>query len=168
MPPTELLDLNGEQRNIFGDPSTKVVVVVFTRSDCPISNRNAPEIIQLCSKYQKQAVRIFLVYVDPRESAEAIRTHLRDYRYPCEAIRDPRHVLVKQTGATVTPEAVVFDAGRRIAYRGRINDLYVELGKSRPRATRHDLDDAIAAALLDQRVTRPVTEPIGCYIEDLE
>ena len=55
----------------------------------------------------------------------------REYEYPCPALRDPDHTLVAQTGATVTPEAVVFDSDWTIAYRGRINDEFEDFGKSR-------------------------------------
>ena len=68
----------------------------------------------------------------------------------------------------MTPEAVVFDADRKIAYRGRIDDLNADLGNARSAATKHDLADAIEATLAGQPVAEPVTKAVGCYIEDLK
>ena len=80
------------------------------------------------------------------------------------AIRDPDHALVRRAGVHVTPEAAVyvFDADTpRLAYRGRIDDRVVELGRQRPRATRFDLRDAleIDARPQDVRAGRPRRRP---------
>ncbi len=70
-------------------------------------------------------------YVDPKETSESVRGHLEEYDYPCPGLRDPEHRLARETGATVTPEAIVFDAERKITYRGRIDNLYADFGKAR-------------------------------------
>ena len=59
-------------------------------------------------------------------------------------------------------------ANWKIAYRGRIDNWYSELGKSRSAATTHDLADAIEATLAGRPVAEPVTKAVGCYIEDLK
>ena len=61
----------------------------------------------------------------------------------------------------------MFDGNRRMTYRGRIDDLYVDFGKSRPEATTHELADALSATLAGEDVVEPVTEAVGCYIGDL-
>ena len=92
---------------------------------------------------RRRASPFSLVYPNPVEPVAAIRRHLKDYSYPMRALRDPRHELVKTAGATITPEAAVFDPHGRLLYRGRIDDRYVSLGLERPVATRHDLDEAL-------------------------
>lgn len=166
--PVELVDLDGRKVNLPQAFAGRVVVAVFTSSDCPISNRYAPEVRALCEKFSPQGVKFFLVYVDPRETPDSIRTHLAEYEYPCDALRDPDHKLVACTGAKVTPEAAVFDGEWDLVYRGRIDDLYDDFGKSRPEATKHDLAEAIEAALAGRHVEEPVTKAVGCYIEDLK
>ena len=165
-PDLKLLDLDGNEV----DPlrAGTVSVFVFTRTDCPISNRYAPEIRRIYDRFEPQGVAFWLVYVDPDESAEVIRRHLADYAYPLPALRDTRHALVSLTGASVTPEAAVFVGPGRMIYRGRIDDWYVDFGKSRTAATRHDLQD-ILQALLDGDDVEPSTAPaVGCFIADLE
>lgn len=164
----QLIDLDDKRVDLGNLGTGRVHVVVFTRSDCPVSNQCAPEVRSLYEKLHPQGVDLFLIYVDPSEKPEAIRKHLAEYQYPCAGLRDPQHSLVLQTGATVTPEAVVFDSNWRITYRGRINNEYVELGKSRTAAVRHDLQEAIEATLAGRPIAEPVTRAIGCYILDLE
>ena len=163
----KLVDLDGKPFDLRKSSEGRVHVAVFTRSDCPVSNQTAPEVRELFEKLHSQGVDFYLIYVDPSEKPETIREHLRQYEYPCAGLRDPDHTLVAQTGATVTPEAVVFDGEWRIAYRGRINNEKVELGKSRTSSIRHDLQEAIEATLAGRPVAEPVTRAIGCYIGDL-
>ena len=83
------------------------------------------------------------------------------------AFLDKRHSLVKAVGATVTPEAAVVVGDGKIAYRGRIDNLYEKLGVGRRQVTRHELRDALEAILKGQQVTMPRTKAVGCFIADL-
>lgn len=163
-----LLDLQDQPVDFRKLETTPATVVVFTRTDCPVSNRFAPEIRRLYELNHPRGVQFYLVYVDPRESVSAIQTHLKDYNYPCTALRDPKHSLVAYCHATITPEAVVFNQAREITYIGRISDLYVDLGNARPNATTHDLADAIESTLAGKPVATPRTKALGCFIEDLK
>lgn len=164
---SDVLDLDGHPFDCLADSAGNILVVIFSRTDCPISNRFAPEIRGLVERFRPRGVEFFLVYVDPAETPDVIRRHLSEYHYPCRALRDPKHALVAHCSATTTPEAVVFNKDREITYRGRINDLYVELGQPRPVATTHDLADAIEAAFAGSPVANRVTKPVGCPIADL-
>jgi hypothetical protein len=163
-----VVDLDGKSFDPLAQESAKITVLIFTRTDCPISNRFAPEIGRLYETFHPRGVEFYLVYVDPHEEPRAIRRHLAEYRYRCPALRDPRHILVALCQATITPEAVVFSSDHQIAYQGRINDLYVDLGSSRPQPTTNDLADAIEATLAGQPVANPRTQPVGCLIADLQ
>ncbi len=162
-----LFDLSGQQVDPLGTENVVATVFLFTRTDCPISNRYAPEVRRLFERYEPEGVEFQLIYVDPGEDTEMIRQHLNDYSYPCGALRDPDHRLVEFSGATRTPEAAVFTSGCRLAYRGRINDQYIDFGKARNQASTHDLADALDAILAGKAVAQPKTEAIGCYISDL-
>ena len=165
--PISLIDLDGQPYDLWQKPG-EITVVLFTRSDCPISNRCAPEIRRLCQAYELRGVAFYLVYVDPGEQPEVIRRHLREYQYPCQGLRDPQHTLVTHCGATTTPEAVVFGQNRVMIYRGRVDDRYVDFGQARAEPTTHDLADAIESTLLGKSVANPRTQAIGCLIADLK
>ena len=93
---------------------------------------------------------------------------MAEYAYDgvAEAFRDPQLALVRFTGATVTPEAVVV-ADARVAYRGRIDNRYVELGRERPAATERDLFDALSAIVAGKPAPHKATPAVGCFIADL-
>ncbi len=164
-----LRDLNDKPVDpLRAGSSAKASVFVFTSTDCPISNRYAPEIRRIYEKFAAQGVAFWLVYPNRADSPAAIREHLKAYSYPMEALRDPQHALVKRTKVTVTPEAVVFDSRGRITYRGRIDDRYVDVSRQRPAATKHDLEDALGATLARQPVRAPSTQAVGCFIADFQ
>jgi len=160
------LHLDGTPADPFSAASGKPVVLIFVRTDCPISNRYAPLIQRISSQYETK-VALWLVYPSRTTSAEKIRQHERDYGYKLRALRDPHHALVSQAQVQVTPEAAVFDANHHLLYHGRIDDLYQDFGRARPAATTHELDDAIQAAL-SGKTPPPNTRGVGCYIADLE
>ena len=140
-------------------------MLVFTTTDCPISNRYAPEINRLAARFSAQATFV-LVYPVAADSPDVIREHHKKFGYSLASIRDTEHELVKQTGVTVTPEVAVM-AGARIVYRGLIDARYIELGKDRIKPTRHDLEDALTAVLANKPVAQKETRAVGCILSDL-
>lgn len=160
------LHLDGSPADPFQEAAGKPVVLVFVRTDCPISNRYAPLIQRIGGQYAGKA-GFWLVYLGKTAAAEKIRQHEREYGYKLPALRDPQHALVAQAQAQVTPEAAVFDAHHRLIYHGRIDNWYEDLGRARPAATTHELDEAIQAAL--HGTAPPSNTPgVGCYISDTE
>ena len=150
----------------FADTTKKAVVIIFVRPDCPISNRYAPELKQIHDRYGEQGIGFYLVYPGPGISPESIDQHRREYSYPMPGLRDPDFRYVRLAGAKVTPEVAVF-VGRRLVYRGRIDDRYVDFGRVRPNPTQHDLADLLAIVVAGKPVSFHETKAIGCSLEDL-
>jgi hypothetical protein len=163
----KVMNLDGKSVNPFGSPLGKAVVFIFTSVDCPVSNSYMPEYRRLADEFTPKGVVFRLVFPNRDESAGDIRKHLEAYRCTIPALRDPSHELVKVAEAHFTPEAAVFAAGRGLVYRGRIDDRHVDLGRTRPTATRHDLREAIEAVLHGKLPEVRATQAVGCYIAGL-
>ncbi len=161
------MDLSGKQVDPFASSQGHALVLVFVRWDCPISNRYAPTIQQLAAKYAGRA-NFWLVYPGKSQTANAIKGQLKEYGYRIATLRDTESSLVRMSGVSVTPEAVVFLAGGKLIYRGRIDNRYEELGRSRPVATTHELDDAITAAINGKMPAVTAARAVGCSLADLE
>ena len=163
-------DLDGRVRRPF-QPAGKAGVVFFVLTDCPISNGYAPTIASVCREYASKGVDCTVAYEDveaPRavgDLNDVVRAHLAQYGYQgMPAVVDRTRALATFAGVTVTPEAVVVDAGGRTRYRGRIDNFYAALGKPRRQVTVHDVRDALDAVLEGRAVATPRTEAVGCYI----
>jgi hypothetical protein len=161
-----LLDLDGRTAAPFRNPQAKFFAFIFVRTDCPISNSYAPEIRKLHQEFAPQGVTFWLVYVDADETPVAIRQHLRDFNFPCGALRDPRHLFVKRSQVRVTPEVAIYRPGGALIYHGRIDDRNVDFGKRRPAPTQRDFADALIHALAGKQVAPASGPAVGCYIED--
>ena len=106
-----------------------------------------------------------LVYVEPGLTADAMEKHRKEYGYTIPALLDNAHQYVNRAGARNTPEAAVFIQGRLI-YLGRIDDHYVEIGRERPQALHHDLEEVLTSLAAGKHVARRETRAVGCAIEN--
>jgi hypothetical protein len=163
-----LFDLQGHAVEPLRQSSAKATVLIFTRPDCPISNRYAPVIQDLYRRFSPQGVAFWMVYVDPGQAVGQIREHLKEYGYRLPVVLDPTHKLVKIAGAHVTPEAAVFSSYGKLLYHGRIDNLYAGFGESLPAPTHRDLQLTLVAILAGHALPEASAPPVGCYISDLE
>ena len=144
--------------------SAAVTVLVFVATDCPISNRYVPELARLRARFEPRGVAFWLVYPTIEESPSVIASHVHEFGLTLPAVRDTRHALVRRAQVTVTPESAVFVHGGALAYHGRIDDKIVDFGETRPEATRHELADAIDAALAGRPAAAAGGHAVGCAI----
>src|SRR5438045_1118735 len=90
------IDLSGKPINPLSKMTNKAVVLIFVSSECPISNRYAPEIRRLHKEFSSEGIKFWLIYPNADDSSAAIRQHTNDYKFACLVLRDPGHVLVKR------------------------------------------------------------------------
>ncbi len=162
--------LNGQPVTSLAPPGTEAIVLFFTATDCPISNRYIPEIQRLEKKYATQHVVFWFVYPNVGETGAAVRQHEADYGTEAHVLLDPHHRLVDLTRARVTPEGAVLvpqqsgPESLRAVYHGRIDNRYIQIGQQRPEATQFDLERAIVDVLQHRPVQRPDGPAVGCGI----
>lgn len=162
----QLVDVDGVDHGTLAAPARgRWTSLFFVRTDCPIANRYAPEIRRICADYAAAGLECLLVYVDGHLTAEDVREHADAFSLALPAILDREHALVARAGTTVTPEAAVFARGAELEYRGRIDNLYAELGRPRFNVTERDLRSALDDLVAGRPVRRPLTQATGCYIE---
>jgi hypothetical protein len=161
--PLTARDVDGHSWVLLAPESRQLDLLFFVSTDCPISNRYVPEIKRICGEYEARGVRCFAVYLE--SDVALVKQHQQDFgQASIPAILDADRSLVRATGATTTPEAVLYSSAGWL-YRGRIDDLYIDVGRSRRTPTRHDVRLALDAALGGRSVSPVETEPVGCLIQ---
>jgi hypothetical protein len=164
--PLAVRDIDGHVWTPLSPATGETNLIVFVSADCPVSARYAPEIDRIAAGYATRGVRAWLVYADLTATIPSVRENLKAFhpnaRTP--AIIDAGFQLTTAVDVTITPEAAIYTSSGR-AYRGRIDDLYVSIGKSRREALHHDVRDALDAILAGRSVATPQTEAVGCFIE---
>jgi thiol-disulfide isomerase/thioredoxin len=142
----------------------RAVVLYFVTTDCPLSNGYAPEMNRIDQAYAPRGAIFYAVQGDTTIPDEEVRRHAREYGYRFPALLDPRQILARLAGATVTPEAAVLSPDGAVLYLGRIDNRVEDFGKTRIEATEFDLRDALDAILSGRPVPHPRTRALGCAI----
>jgi hypothetical protein len=158
-------DIDGRPLTLLAPAPGRFDLLLFLSPDCPISNRYTPEIQRICADYAARGVRCLAVYPDAAD-VDAVKRHREEYGFPpsIPALLDRDHAIVRAVEPRVTPEVALYGASGRV-YRGRIDDLYVSIGRSRRVPTRHDLRLALDAAVAGRPVAVAETEAVGCAIQ---
>ncbi|MDA7597335.1 redoxin domain-containing protein [bacterium] len=165
-PPLVFKTLSGKDTTPLKSENGKPVVVAFITTDCPIANGYAPELNRIVAEYSKKDVKVTLVHVDPDLTLADAKIHTDEYALKADIVLDPTQKLVAATEATITPEAVVYSAGGKQIYRGRINNQYSDLGDRRNTVSDHTLRNAIDAALAGKPMPKANTPAVGCFIPE--
>ncbi len=156
-------DIRSLPRTLDDFGKKKAVVLVFVNTSCPVAQRYLPVLQAMEKDYRAKDVQFVAVNASEEDTIIAMATQSVKFEMEMPFAKDFGGTCAKALGVTRTPEAVVLDAERRIAYRGRIDDQF-RLGGVRKEATTHELKDAIEAVLAGKKVTTPETEVDGCLI----
>jgi hypothetical protein len=162
-------EIDGHDVTSLAAPGAKYTAAIFVATDCPLSNRYLPLLARLSRQFAPRGVRLWLVYPNPADTLAAVRAHQSQYpaaaSLPQLIAPDPRFLVHAQVH--VTPEAAIFHGDamtQPLLWHGRIDDRYLTFGTQRPAATRHDLADALNAALAGRQPTPSAAPPVGCAI----
>ena len=165
------IDLRGNSIQQLTKPDTRVVVVIFAASDCPISNRYVPEMKRLSQEFSARHVAFWWAFPNPGDTGDIVREHGRQYAIAENTILDLDQTLARLAHATRTPESAVFlvnDGQLREVYHGRVDDRYLSIGEARPQPAHHDLEAAIESAIDGRPIANAVTRATGCSIVPIE
>jgi mono/diheme cytochrome c family protein len=160
-----VLDLEGRTHRIGNGEGCRAVALVFMTTECPISREYVPELNRLASLVADQPVKFFGVISEPGIKRAAAVKFQKEFQIQFPLLFDASGELAEAFKPTHVPEAFVLTADAKVAYRGRIDDRYAELGKRRPAATTHEFVDAITAVVDGKAVAVTSTTPVGCPVE---
>jgi peroxiredoxin/mono/diheme cytochrome c family protein len=158
-----LPDTGGHVVSLSDFKDQKAVVVVFTGTECPVSNAYLTRLKELHEKYAAKGVAFLAVNSNAQDSTDEVAGHAKRNGLPFPVLCDPDHKVADLLRAERTPEVVVLDAARAICYRGRIDDQF-GVGYRRPQSTRRDLAEALDELLAGKPVSVAQTRVAGCLI----
>lgn len=160
------IDLDGHLHRFVEGADCRGAAVVFLSTECPISNACIPTLSQLTQRYRRFGIKVFGVISDPEASrAEALR-HREAFKIRFPVVFDASSELRRTLRPTHTPQAIVVSPQGETLYSGRIDNRFTELGQRREKASVHDLKNALASVVAGQKIEVPVTQPVGCLLED--
>jgi peroxiredoxin len=143
-----------------------VLVVMFICNHCPYVQAVEDRIIALAREYEGRGVQLVGICSNdptdyPDDRPESLLRRWREKHYGFPYLIDETQDVARAFDAVCTPDIYVFDADRRLAYHGRIDDEWKEPARVRHRELAAALDALLAGA-------RPAAEQhhsIGCSIK---
>src|SRR5262245_28028099 len=91
-----LLDAAGQKHTAREWNAARAVALFFIATECPISNRYAPEINRLVAAYATRGVVFYGVHSDPAIGALAVRQYAKDYGFNFPVLLDPAQTLASK------------------------------------------------------------------------
>jgi peroxiredoxin/mono/diheme cytochrome c family protein len=160
----ELPDPAGVPVRLSVHAPDRPAVLVFLGTECPLANLYAPRLAALARTLEPRGVRLLAIDPVPQDTPADRARFTREQHLPFPILKDPDARVAGRCGVTRMSEVVLLDAGRRIRYRGRVDDQYEPGGKNRGKPNRHDLAIAIDELLAGKPVSVPETPAFGCLI----
>ena len=162
-PEFDLRDSYGKAYRLDDFADSKLVVVAFLGTDCPLVKLYAPRLNELAAEYASRGVAFVGINSNRQDPITKIGAYARRHEISFPILKDPDNTIADQFGALRTPEVFVLDADRVVRYWGRIDDQY-GVGVQRAEPTRRDLATALDELLAGQSVSQPITDAPGCLI----
>lgn len=132
-------------------------VFIFIHPECPISQKYLHKIEVLADEFKTAD---FQLIVPPKGvSKKQIEEFKHEYSIKIPIKIDRKSKLIKQFGATITPEVFVLNQKNEVIYSGMIDNWFYDLGKHRAEATEFYLKD-----VLQKNYKIKKTKAIGCLI----
>ena len=166
-PDFSLPDTDGQMVSLSNLAGHKAFLVIFMCNHCPYVKHVADELASLAKSYQEKGVAVVAINSNdienhPNDAPEKMKEEKKDRGYTFPYLYDESQSVAKDYRAACTPDFFLFDAERRLVYRGQMDD-------SRPDSsipvTGTDLREALDAAVAGQPAPAEQKPSLGCNIK---
>lgn len=162
------------RRDDFAD--RKALLVMFVCNHCPYVKHMADALGKLGRDYAKRDIGIVAIMSNdvanyPEDSPEKMKTFRQQHGWPFAYLYDESQDVARAYTAACTPDFFLFDADRRLVYRGQFDDsrpTRIRSGvydSSQSPPTGADLRAAMEAVLNDKPVNPQQKPSMGCNIK---
>lgn len=171
-PAFSLPDTDGKRVSLDDYKDAKAFLVIFMCNHCPYVVHVADHLAKLAAEYQKKGVAVVGINANdvqkhPTDGPAAMKEEKAKRGYTFPYLFDETQETAKAYRAACTPDFYVFDAQKRLVYRGQLDDSRPKTAAPLP-VTGKDLRAALDAALADQGgrgITTNQKPSMGCNIK---
>jgi peroxiredoxin len=157
---------DGKLVSIADVKGARGTLVVFTCNTCPFAKAWEERIVALGNDYASKGVGVLLVNAnDPAiahgDTFDKIQARAKDRAMKFPYAVDQGSEVARAFGASVTPEAFLFDKTGKLAYHGTIDDNHQQPDQ----VTKRYLKDALDAVVTGKAPAVTETKSMGCSIK---
>src|SRR5436190_2767547 len=146
---TKMKNVDGQMLSLAQVKGRAGTLVIFTCNHCPFAKDWEQRIVELGNTYAGKGVGVILINAnDPKSHADdgfdemRARATSRGMKVPY--VVDATSGVARAFGASVTPEAFLFDKSGKLAYHGTIDDNRQDPDKVKSRYLKDALDAVVA------------------------
>jgi len=165
-PDFQLPDTDGTMVTLGDFEDAKGILVMFICNHCPFVKHVRKELALLGRDYRRSlgvvAINSNDVAAFPDDSPEMMKQEEIDAGYVFPYLFDETQEVARAYHAACTPDFFLFDADRRLVYRGQLDDS--RPGNEVP-VTGQDLRRAIDALLAGKPINEDQKPSLGCNIK---
>jgi peroxiredoxin len=151
----------------------KALLVMFVCAHCPYVVHVRPELARLAKDYAGLSVGFVGITANdvkqyPQDAPEATAAMAREAGWTFPLLYDESQAVAKAYTAACTPDFFLFDASRKLVYRGQLDSSRPGRGPDRPGGgvlNGADIRTALDAVLADRSVSGDQKPSIGCNIK---
>ncbi|HMF40370.1 MAG TPA: thioredoxin family protein [Polyangia bacterium] len=163
---TKMKNVDGKMLSLADVTGKAGTLVVFTCNHCPFAKDWEQRIVELGNAYAGKGIGVVLVNAnDPTQHAddgfEEMQAHAKSRGMKIPYVVDETSAVARAFGASITPEAFLFDKTGKLAYHGTIDDNRKEPDKVKARY----LKDALDAVVAGKAPAVSETKGLGCGIK---
>lgn len=142
------------------------LIVVFTSNHCPYARAYEQRLCAFSDWCKERNAALVAICSNdgvlfPEDSFDQMIEKSRNLNFAFLYLQDESQSVARAYDAAATPEAYVFDSGKKLRYHGAIDDNHADAD----RVEHHYLRDAVLA-ILDGLSPQPAQTPVlGCSIK---
>jgi thiol-disulfide isomerase/thioredoxin len=163
--PCPAFRLPGTDGKTHGPESTTPLLVVFLSTECPYVMATQARINAFAKAYAGRiavlAINANDVDTHANESMAAMQRQAQGQGFVFPYLKDEPQAVTRAFGAACTPDFFLFDASRKLVYRGRMDDSWRDPAK----VTVRDLEAATEALLAGRPISADQPPSRGCSIK---
>ncbi len=165
-PDFRLHTFDGKEIALADFRDARGLVVAFICNHCPFVKHIRNEFAQFAREYQSRGIAVVAINSNdiqayPDDAPEGMAAEARSAGYTFPYLLDESQEVAKAYKAACTPDLFLFDAQRKLVYRGQFDDSRPGKGT----ATGADLRAACDALLGGTDIPKEQKPSIGCSIK---
>lgn len=166
-PEFNLPDANRKMHSLDDAAGSRAYLVMFICNHCPFVKHVADELARLGKDCQEKGVAVFAINSNdveshPADGPDKMKEEAASRGYTFPYVLDGDQSVAKAYEAACTPDFYLFDADRRLVYRGQLDSS--RPGNDEP-VDGADLRRAIDAVLAGEPVAAEQLPSLGCNIK---
>ena len=166
-PEFNLPDADGKMHSLDDAAGSQAYLVMFICNHCPFVKHVADELVRLGRDYEEKGVAVFAINSNdikshPADGPDKMKEEAARRGYTFPYVLDADQSVAKAYEAACTPDFYLFDAERRLVYRGQLDGSRPDNGVPVDGA---DLRRAIDATLAGEAVPAEQVPSLGCNIK---